>query len=101
MSVRFFMKQAHYRSTLDISNEALDAADKGYKRLMIAIVLLEKIKASNKNSSDFDLLTLKKRCYRAMADDFNTPVLIAELFEVVRFINAVYDGKMTIDQTML
>ncbi|MBD1434072.1 cysteine--tRNA ligase [Sphingobacterium sp. DN00404] len=101
MSVRFFMMQAHYRSTLDFSNEALDAADKGYKRLMNAIVLLEKIKPSNKNSSDFDLLALKKRCYKAMDDDFNTPVLIAELFEAVRFINAVYDGKMTIDQTML
>src|SRR5690606_5931703 len=54
-----------------------------------------------KSSADFDLADLKKRCYNAMDDDFNTPVLIAELFEAVRFINATYDGKMTMDQTML
>lgn len=102
MSVRFFMMQAHYRSTLDFSNDALEAADKGYKRLMNAITLLDKIKPSTKKSSaDFDLADLKKRCYNAMDDDFNTPVLIAELFEAVRFINATYDGKMTMDQTML
>ncbi|PRD47271.1 cysteine--tRNA ligase [Sphingobacterium haloxyli] len=101
MSVRFFMMQAHYRSTLDFSNEALDAADKGYKRLMSAITLLEKIKPSNKNNGGFDLSLLKKRCYKAMDDDFNTPVLIAELFEAVRFINAAYDGKMAMDQVTL
>lgn len=98
MAVRFFMMQAHYRSTLDFSNEALDAADKGYKRLMNAIALLDKIKPSSKNSSDFVLTEVQERCYRAMNDDFNTPVLIAELFEVVRHINAAYDGKVTIDK---
>lgn len=101
MSVRFFMMQAHYRSTLDFSNDALDAADKGYKRLMNATALLDKIKPANKNNADFDLAALKQRCYKAMDDDFNTPVLIAELFEAVRFINAVYDGKMIIDQATL
>jgi len=101
MSVRFFMMQAHYRSTLDFSNDALEAADKGYKRLMNAITLLDKIKPSNKNIHDFDLTDLKKRCYKAMDDDFNTPVLIAELFEAVRFINAAYDGKATVNQTIL
>ncbi|MBD1423564.1 cysteine--tRNA ligase [Sphingobacterium chuzhouense] len=101
MSVRFFMMQAHYRSTLDFSNDALDAADKGYKRLMNAIALLDKIKPSNGSNGDFDLVALRQRCYKAMDDDFNTPVLIAELFEAVRFINAAYDGKMAMDQTML
>ncbi|NGM66331.1 cysteine--tRNA ligase [Sphingobacterium sp. SGR-19] len=99
MSVRFFMMQAHYRSTLDFSNDALDAADKGYKRLMNAIGLLGKIKPSNGSNGDFDLVALKQRCYGAMDDDFNTPVLIAELFEAVRFINAAYDGKMAMNQT--
>lgn len=101
MSVRFFMMQAHYRSTLDFSNDALDAADKGYKRLMNAIALLDKIKPSNGSNGDFDLVALRQRCYKAMDDDFNTPVLIAELFEAVRFINAAYDGKMAMDQTMM
>lgn len=101
MSVRFFMMQAHYRSTLDFSNDALEAADKGYRRLMNAIALLDKIKPSDKSNGDFDLADLKKRCYKAMDDDFNTPVLIAELFEAVRFINAAYDGKIAMDQVAL
>lgn len=101
MSVRFFMMQAHYRSTLDFSNDALDAADKGYKRLMNAMLLLDKIKPADKASNGFDLDDLKQRCYKAMDDDFNTPVLIAELFEAVRFINAAYDGKMTADEGLL
>ncbi len=97
MAVRFFMLQAHYRSTLDFSNEALDAADKGYKRLMTAINLLEKITPAAKSSFG-DLEEIKKRSYMAMDDDFNSPVLIAELFEVVRIINSIYDGKMTISK---
>jgi len=98
MAVRFFMMQAHYRSTLDFSNDALVAADKGYKRLMTAIGLLDKIKPSNTELVAFDLADLTSRCYAAMNDDFNTPVLIAELFEAVRFINAAYDGKLAIDE---
>ncbi|WDF69459.1 cysteine--tRNA ligase [Sphingobacterium oryzagri] len=97
MAVRFFMMQAHYRSTLDFSNDALDAADKGYKRLMSAIALLDKIKANTSGAIDFDLAALEQRCYAAMNDDFNSPVLIAELFEVVRFINAAYDNKAKIN----
>lgn len=100
MTVRFFMLQAHYRSTLDFSNEALEASDKGFKRLMNAYALIDKLKTSNQ--SDFvDLEQLSLRCYNAMNDDFNSPVLIAELFEAVRIINSVYDGKMTISQTGL
>lgn len=97
MAVRFFMMQAHYRSTLDFSNEALEAADKGYKRLMSAIALLDKIKAADGVAVDFDSKAVVARCYAAMNDDFNSPVLIAELFEVVRFINAAYDGKAKIN----
>lgn len=92
MSVRFFMMQAHYRSTLDFTNEALDAADKGYKRLMNAIALIPRLTAGAETSG-FEPTAFRERCYAAMNDDFNSPVLIAELFELVRFINSVYDGK--------
>ena len=100
MAVRFFMLQAHYRSTLDFSNDALDAADKGYKRLMNAMALLPKLKATA-SKSDVDIVALKQRCYAAMDDDFNSPVLIAELFEAVRIVNSVYDGKQAIDEAAL
>jgi len=99
MSVRFFMLQAHYRSTLDFSNEALEASDKGYKRLMNAISLLPKLKTSA--TSDVHIDEIKARCIAAMNDDFNSPVLIAELFEVVRIINSVYDHKTKIDENTL
>lgn len=101
MAVRFFMLQAHYRSTLDFSNDALDAAEKGYKRLMNAIALLEKIVPSSKSNIDVDLDALTARCYAAMDDDFNSPVLIAELFELVRLINSIYDGKQQVDEVTL
>ena len=91
MSVRFFMLQAHYRSTLDFSNEALEASDKGFKRLINAYGLIEKL--SPAENSAVDLKSLTERCYAAMNDDFNSPVLIAELFEAVHIINSVYDGK--------
>lgn len=91
MSVRFFMLQAHYRSTLDFSNDALEASDKGFKRLMNAYGLLDKLSPSAK--SEINLQELSDRCYMAMNDDFNSPVLIAELFEAVRLINSIYDGK--------
>lgn len=101
MAVRFFMLQAHYRSTLDFSNEALDAAEKGFKRLMNAIALLDKIAPATKNKIDVDLNALKTRCYAAMDDDFNSPILIAELFELVRLINSVYDGKQQVNESTL
>ncbi|HEY0054523.1 MAG TPA: cysteine--tRNA ligase [Pedobacter sp.] len=94
MAVRFFMLQAHYRSTLDFSNDALEASDKGFKRLMNACALLEKLKASD--VSEVDVLSIKQRCYEAMNDDFNSPMVIAELFEAARIINSVYDGKAKI-----
>lgn len=95
MAVRFFMLQAHYRSTLDFSNDALDAADKGFRRLMNAMALLPKLTASASN--EVDVQALASRCYAAMDDDFNSPILIAELFEAVRIINSVYDSKTKID----
>ncbi|TDO21694.1 cysteine--tRNA ligase [Pedobacter duraquae] len=91
MTVKFFMLQAHYRSTLDFSNEALDASEKGFRRLMNAVNLLEKLVPAE--TGDFDISQLQKNCVDAMNDDFNSPVVIAELFEAARIINTVYDGK--------
>ncbi len=91
MSVRFFMLQAHYRSTLDFSNEALEASDKGFKRLINAYGLIDKLTPTQNSAVDLNSLT--ERCYTAMNDDFNSPVLIAELFEAVHIINSIYDGK--------
>ncbi len=94
MVVRFFMLQAQYRSTLDFSNEALDASEKGFKRLMSAISLLDKLKTSS--TSDVDVKGIEAKFKAAMDDDFNTPVLIAELFDVARIINSIHDDKMKI-----
>src|SRR3954464_6323333 len=74
MSVRFFMMQTHYRSTLDFSNEALQASEKGYARLMAAIKTIDKLKPSA--SSTFNISDIRKKCEEAMNDDFNSPVLI-------------------------
>jgi cysteinyl-tRNA synthetase len=91
MTVKFFMLQAHYRSTLDFSNEALDASEKGFRRLMNAVNLLDKLVPSAE--SDFEIDPIASNCIKAMNDDFNSPVVIAELFEASRIINTVYDGK--------
>jgi cysteinyl-tRNA synthetase len=99
MTVRFFMLQAHYRSTLDFGNDAMEASDKGFKRLMNAVALLVGLKASG--TTDVDVAALQQRCYDAMNDDFNSPVLIAELFEAARIINSVNDGKMKLDDANL
>jgi cysteinyl-tRNA synthetase len=89
--VRFFMMQAHYTSILDLSNEALLASEKGYQRLMEAIAGLGNIKPGA--TSDFDVEEWMQRCYNAMNDDFNTPILIASLFEGVKHINLIKEGK--------
>jgi cysteinyl-tRNA synthetase len=94
MTVRFFMAQSHYRSTLDFSNEALQAAEKGYKRLMESLSNLPRIQPSD--SSGVNVAALRDNCYAAMNDDFNTPVLISHLFEGVRIVNAAIDGKETL-----
>jgi len=94
MAVRFFMMQTHYRSTLDFSNDALQASEKGYARLMNAIKLLDSLKTGNTSTSN--IAELKAKCYEAMNDDFNAPILVANLFEGARIINSVNDGKETI-----
>ncbi|MFD1629248.1 cysteine--tRNA ligase [Pseudopedobacter beijingensis] len=99
MVVRFFMLQAHYRSTLDFSNEALDASEKGFKRLMAAVSLLDKLKVSDTNEVEVD--ALEQKFAAAMNDDFNSPILIAELFDAVKVINSVYDAKLKINQEAL
>ncbi len=94
MTVRFFMAQSHYRSTLDFSNEALQAAEKGYKRLMESIARLPKLEASEK--STVNIAEIRDNCYAAMNDDFNSPVLVSHLFDAVRVINSVADKKETL-----
>ena len=91
---RFFMLQAHYRSILDFSDDAIVAAEKGYKRLMEAMSSLNAIPTSNKSS--LNIAEWKQLCYDAMNDDFNTPILIAQLFEGVRFVNLLKEGKETL-----
>ncbi|MDT8394780.1 MAG: cysteine--tRNA ligase [Bacteroidales bacterium] len=101
MTIRFFIMQAQYRSTLDFSNEALKAAEKGFQRLTAAIDELDKLKANETATDTVNIAALKEKCYEAMNDDFNSPVLIAHLFEGVKTINSIKDGKLQIDQDNL
>jgi cysteinyl-tRNA synthetase len=94
MVVRFFMMQAHYRSTLDFTSEALAAAEKGYARLIEAMATINTLNTSLESSTSVNEMI--ESFYSAMNDDFNTPILVANLFESVKFINSVYDGKATI-----
>ncbi len=96
MTIRFFVLQAHYRSTLDFSNEALSAAEKGMKKLFEAQKNIDALPTSDKSSVDFPALFDK--CVEAMCDDFNTPMVIAHLFEITRLINLVADKKETITE---
>jgi cysteinyl-tRNA synthetase len=94
MTIRFFILQAHYRSTVDFSNEALQAAEKGFTKLMTAMETLHTLDSSK--TSSYDVAELEKKCFSAMNDDFNTPILIAHLFDGVRIINSIKDGKESI-----
>ena len=94
MMVRFFMMQAHYRSTLDFTSDALSAAEKGYSRLVEAMEVLENLKSTGESSVNVPELISK--FYQAMDDDFNTPILVAHLFDAVKYINSINDGKATI-----
>ena len=96
---RFFMLQAHYRSILDFSNDALVAAEKGYNRLMNGINDLDELKAAPISSLDIE--PWKNSCYEAMNDDFNTPILIAQLFEGVRYINQMKESKASLNDADL
>lgn len=97
--VRFFMLQAHYRSILDFSDEAILASEKGYIRLMEAMKILPELQASA--TAAFDVEEWKKKCYAAMNDDFNSPILIAHLFDAVKAINLAKEGKAVFDKAGL
>ncbi len=88
---RFFMLQAQYRSILDFSNDALLASEKGFNRLMDSYRSIDQLPVSS--TSSFSVSEWKQRCYDAMNDDFNSPVLIATLFEAAKFINSVKEGE--------
>ena len=92
--IRFFMMQAHYRSNLDFTQDALNAAEKGFSRLSDALQLIDKLTVSP--TSSFDVKDLITSFYAAMDDDFNAPILIANLFEAAKRINLINDGKDTI-----
>ena len=96
MTIRFFILQAHYRSTVDFSNEALQASEKGLQRLMEAIDALDKITPAPATSEGINVKELRAKCYEAMNDDLNTPIVIAQLFEGARIINNVIAGNATI-----
>jgi cysteinyl-tRNA synthetase len=96
MTVRFFMLQGHYSSTLDFSNVALQAAEKGYARMMQLLDTLRSLEVTKQ--CDFDFEDFENKCYQAMNDDFNTPILIAHLFEGGKFINNVKAGTKNIDK---
>lgn len=93
---RFFMLQAHYRSILDFTNNGLLASEKGFFRLMDAITALDDLKAGT--ASTFNIAEWQQKCYDAMNDDFNSPILIANLFEAVKFINQIKEGTASITQ---
>ena len=97
-AVKFFMLQAHYRSVLDISNEALLASEKGFSKIIDAINILEAFEKFN-DQTDFNIENWREKCYQAMNDDFNTPILIANLFDAVKFINQLNNGKAKISKS--
>ena len=91
---RFFMLQAHYRSILDFTDNGLLASEKGFYRLMDAINLIDELKPES--TSTFNISEWKQKCYEAMNDDFNSPILIANLFEAVKYINQIKEGSASI-----
>jgi cysteinyl-tRNA synthetase len=99
MTVRFFILQAHYRSTVDFSSAALEASEKGLSRLMEGYARLQKLTASA--ASTIEVAGLRTKCEEAMCDDLNTPIVISHLFDTLRSINLVSDGKETISASDL
>ncbi len=99
MTIRFFILQAHYRSTVDFSSEALEASEKGFERLIEGYVRLQKLQASA--TSSVNISEVRRKCEDAMADDLNTPMVISALFDALRSVNLVHDGKETISQADL
>ena len=101
MTIRFFILQAHYRSTLDFSNAALQAAEKGFDRLMKGVETLAKLKPVAATSEGVVVADLEKRCREAMDDDLNSPMVISALFDYVRIINQIAEGQATISEADL
>lgn len=99
MTIRFFILQAHYRSTLNFSNEALQASEKGLDRLMKGYENIKKLNPSNDNTINAG--ELKDKCYGAMNEDLNSPLVIAHLFDGLKIINSVESGKEKIDEKNL
>jgi len=100
MVVRFLMLQSHYRSKIDFSNEALDAAEKGYRKLMNALDLLEGLTATSGDEDgtlDDEIIRQCELCYERMSDDFNTAQVLAALFELVSKINAIHNNQLKDD----
>jgi cysteinyl-tRNA synthetase len=98
MTIRFFVLSAHYRGTVDFSNEALQAAEKGYEKLMNAISDLERVQVSDKCDAETEKVVkaLRQKCYDAMNDDLATPLVLSYLFEACTVINKLVDHKATI-----
>ena len=101
MTIRFFILMAHYRGTVDFSNDALKAAEKAYERMMDGWKRLNELNAGDATTVDLNVEELDKKCHEAMNDDLNTPTVIANLFDACRAINLVNDGKATISQADL
>lgn len=99
MTIRFFILQAHYRSTVDFSNEALVAAEKGFARLCESYARLQKLTPSKETS--MEMKNYRQLCEDAMLDDLNTPIVISHLYDATRIINTVADGKATISEADL
>lgn len=96
MTIRFFILQAHYRSTVDFGNEALQAAEKGLQRLTEAVKGLERITPGKQTTGIEGVKELRGKCYEAMNDDLNSPIVIAHLFDGARMINTALDKKATL-----
>ena len=102
MTIRFFILMAHYRSTVDFSSEALEAAEKGYARLQEAYTRLQKLQSSDKTSDGIEEIhSLRSKCQEAMDDDLNSPIVLQRLFDSARVINTIYDGKASISSADL
>ena len=99
MTVRFFILQAHYRSPLDFSNEALQAAEKGLKRMMLAAKDVDKLPTDPKAPANAEIAELPERVYEALCDDLNTPIALSVLFDAVRIVNSVKDKSLVINPT--
>ena len=102
MTIRFFILQAHYRSTVDFSNEALQASEKGLSRLMEGVANLKRITPADGGSVGMEYVDeLRRKCYEAMDDDLNSPIVISHLFDACRVINTVVDQKATMSADVL